>query len=116
MADRPGGTRPCTYCPRPGADVCIRTNPASAEGAAPHLYAHRACASKLDVPPVHAFADGTTELLPACRLGEHGYCRPGAVRTSYADLALPARRCDCPCHTDCACHAHWRVPAEQVDT
>jgi hypothetical protein len=35
-------TRSCVYCPKPGADVCVRV---TAEGAgAQHLFAHRACA------------------------------------------------------------------------
>lgn len=36
--------RPCTYCPQPGADVCVREY-ASASGGSGHvIYAHRACA------------------------------------------------------------------------
>ncbi|MGG8409942.1 hypothetical protein ACM614_26910, partial [Streptomyces sp. 12297] len=42
-AELPIVTRPCAYCPKSGADVCVRTHPASDDGAAPHLYAHRAC-------------------------------------------------------------------------
>jgi hypothetical protein len=36
-------------------------------------------------------------VLPECRVGEHSWCKPGAV---YADgvLLFPAKRCDCSCH------------------
>ncbi|MCB5166036.1 hypothetical protein LG634_14470 [Streptomyces bambusae] len=111
-ADLPIVTRPCAYCPKSGADVCVRTHPASEHGAAPHLYAHRACALRVGVSPVYGFADGTTELLHPCRLGEHVYCRPEEVRTCFGDVAIRARRCDCPCHTGCDCHAAWRRFAE----
>jgi hypothetical protein len=33
----------CTYCPRPGADVCIRDYP-STSGSGHSIHAHRACA------------------------------------------------------------------------
>jgi hypothetical protein len=37
--------RECTYCPTPGADVCVRMHPASS-GAGVSVYAHEACAAE----------------------------------------------------------------------
>lgn len=37
-------------------------------------------------------------LQPSCKFGQHTWCKPGPVHTSYGDLAIPARRCDCSCH------------------
>jgi hypothetical protein len=48
-------SRPCAYCPEPGADVCIRTQPYEAGGA--HIYAHHSCAAKRGVRPLYVFTD-----------------------------------------------------------
>ncbi|MFF7851943.1 hypothetical protein ACFZDF_30790 [Streptomyces sp. NPDC007910] len=47
--------RPCTYCPEPGADVCVRTQRDDAGGA--HIYAHRECADERGVIPLYVFTD-----------------------------------------------------------
>lgn len=55
-APRPtAAARVCKYCPKPGADTCVRT-----DGHGQHIYAHRACAeargdtilySSIEAPP-----------------------------------------------------------------
>ncbi|MFG3349481.1 hypothetical protein ACGF1Z_31040 [Streptomyces sp. NPDC048018] len=42
--------------------------------------------------------DSAPVLRPDCEFGEHTWCKPDEVRTSYGELAVPAHRCDCPCH------------------
>ena len=58
MATRTGRARPCTYCPKPGADACVRTQREEAGGA--HIYAHRACAAARGVVPLYLFTDEMT--------------------------------------------------------
>lgn len=58
MATRTRRPRPCTYCPKLGADACIRTLPAQAGGA--HIYAHRKCAAARGVLPLYLFTDEPT--------------------------------------------------------
>ncbi|MEU1278635.1 hypothetical protein [Streptomyces sp. NPDC005805] len=41
--------RECAYCPRPGADVCIRVRAVS-NGNGYSIYAHTACAQRRGVP------------------------------------------------------------------
>lgn len=44
--------RQCTYCPEPGADVCVRMmESGSGPGAA--VLAHRACAEQRSVPVLY---------------------------------------------------------------
>lgn len=40
---------------------------------------------------------GSPGLQPECRIGEHRYCRPGDVVTSYGEVALTLP-CACRCH------------------
>ncbi|MFE5940154.1 hypothetical protein ACFQ69_32855 [Streptomyces sp. NPDC056470] len=42
------------------------------------------------------------EVRAECKAGEHAYCKPGEVRTSYGDLVLTEH---------CACYCHRRTPA-----
>ncbi|MFE7804031.1 hypothetical protein ACFU51_05055 [Streptomyces sp. NPDC057430] len=55
MATRTGRGRPCTYCPRTGADVCVRVLRDDHGGQ--HIYAHRACAEDRSVTPMYSFID-----------------------------------------------------------
>jgi hypothetical protein len=52
---RPVG-RSCTYCPEPGADVCVRVL-ADNSGPGQHIYAHRACAEARGVVPMYSFIE-----------------------------------------------------------
>jgi hypothetical protein len=45
--------RDCTYCPEPGADVCVRVNPSSS-GPGCSVLAHRTCAEQRGVPVLYA--------------------------------------------------------------
>ncbi|MFJ3537075.1 hypothetical protein ACIPQA_16580 [Streptomyces sp. NPDC090109] len=45
--------RDCTYCPEPGADVCVRTQ--RDEDGGKHIYAHRECADARGVIPLYVF-------------------------------------------------------------
>ena len=45
--------RDCTYCPRPGADVCVRQHGATS-GPGLSVYAHRACAEERGVTVLYA--------------------------------------------------------------
>lgn len=40
---------------------------------------------------------GSQGLRPECSIGEHGYCRPGDVVTSYGDVVF-TDHCSCACH------------------
>ncbi|QGV81399.1 hypothetical protein [Streptomyces ficellus] len=42
----------CAYCPKPGADVCVRTLP-STSGPDRAVLAHRACAETRGVRPLY---------------------------------------------------------------
>ncbi|MFF0428527.1 hypothetical protein ACFYUJ_29555 [Streptomyces sp. NPDC004520] len=48
-------TRHCTYCPRPGADACVRVR--RDEDGGMHVYAHQACAEARNVPTLYVFTD-----------------------------------------------------------
>ncbi|MEU6168106.1 hypothetical protein [Streptomyces tanashiensis] len=50
--------RHCNYCPRPGADTCVRAQTAAEGGA--HIYAHRECAQARGVQTIYAFVGPTT--------------------------------------------------------
>lgn len=56
MPTRPSKPRSCTYCPEPGADVCIRTRRDEA-GDTSHIYAHQSCAEERGVLPLYVFTD-----------------------------------------------------------
>ncbi|MFF7183308.1 hypothetical protein [Streptomyces sp. NPDC008121] len=51
--------RDCTYCPEPGADVCVRVM-ADNSGPGQHLYGHRACAKARGVVPMYSFIEEPT--------------------------------------------------------
>ncbi|WP_282698302.1 hypothetical protein [Streptomyces sp. CC208A] len=53
MATRTRRPRACTYCPRPDADTCVRTQRPEYGGG--HIYAHRACAAERGVTPLYVF-------------------------------------------------------------
>lgn len=58
-----GGEEPhrlyhCTYCPQPGADVCIRDYP-SASGSGHAIHAHRACAQTHGDAVLYALTTGS---------------------------------------------------------
>ncbi|MFE1903796.1 hypothetical protein ACFW96_09010 [Streptomyces gardneri] len=53
MQKRPSRPRPCTYCPAPGADACVRTQ---GDGET-HIYAHQACAQAKGVDTLYVFTD-----------------------------------------------------------
>lgn len=59
MSPRDTRGRPCTYCPEPGADVCVRVL-ADNSGPGAHVYAHRACAADRGVVPMYSFIDTST--------------------------------------------------------
>lgn len=56
MADE----RDCTYCPEPGADVCVRVHESSS-AASMSVYAHRACAETRGVPVLYSILPMRTE-------------------------------------------------------
>jgi hypothetical protein len=58
MPNTPSRPRPCTYCPQPGADACVRTLGTEAGGA--HIYAHQKCAAARGVIPLYRFIDEPT--------------------------------------------------------
>ncbi|MFB7589396.1 hypothetical protein [Streptomyces sp. NPDC056169] len=58
MPIKPSRPRPCTYCPRPDADACVRTLRNEAGGA--HIYAHQECAAARGVVPLYLFVDEPT--------------------------------------------------------
>lgn len=47
---------PCTYCPEPGADTCVRTH-RDEQGRQRHIYAHRACAEARGVKPMYVYTE-----------------------------------------------------------
>ncbi|MEU3426581.1 hypothetical protein [Streptomyces gardneri] len=53
MPTQSRGPRPCTYCPEPGADACVRTQ---GDGDT-HIYAHQKCARAKGVSPLYVFTD-----------------------------------------------------------
>ncbi|MFE2561404.1 hypothetical protein ACFXGT_36440 [Streptomyces sp. NPDC059352] len=55
MATRTRRPRPCTYCPEPDADACVRTLRNEAGGA--HIYAHQVCAAERGVTPLYLFVE-----------------------------------------------------------
>ncbi|MEU2077088.1 hypothetical protein [Streptomyces sp. NPDC013489] len=55
MATRTRRPRHCTYCPEPGADVCVRSQRDEEGGA--HIYAHRACAEARGKIPLYVFTE-----------------------------------------------------------
>lgn len=55
-------SRTCIYCPKPGADCCVRVQ--RAEHGGRHIYAHRTCAAERKVIPLYVFVD---EPAPATR-------------------------------------------------
>lgn len=44
--------RECTYCPEPGADVCVRVHVQSS-GSGTSVYAHAACAAERGQPVLY---------------------------------------------------------------
>ncbi|MDV5145947.1 hypothetical protein R1T08_17445 [Streptomyces sp. SBC-4] len=56
MATRTRRPRPCTYCPEPGADACVRTQRSEQHGGV-HIYAHQKCAAARGVRPLYLFID-----------------------------------------------------------
>ncbi|MCX5398961.1 hypothetical protein [Streptomyces sp. NBC_00102] len=44
--------RECTYCPEPGADICVRIH-VTGVGSGTTVYAHAACAEQHGVPALY---------------------------------------------------------------
>jgi hypothetical protein len=51
-------SRPCTYCPDDGADVCVRTV-ATSSGPDRPVFAHRKCAKRHGIRPLYEIIDPT---------------------------------------------------------
>ncbi|AYG80235.1 hypothetical protein DWB77_02366 [Streptomyces hundungensis] len=64
MTDSTSATRVCFYCPKPGADCCIRLAAAMPGRAPVPVYAHAACAAAHGIKPLY-FETGTPHTVVA---------------------------------------------------
>ncbi|MEV5281148.1 hypothetical protein [Streptomyces sp. NPDC052811] len=57
MSDTSAADHPCYYCPKPGADCCIRLAAPPASGPPSPVYAHAVCASGHGIKPLYYVTD-----------------------------------------------------------
>jgi hypothetical protein len=83
----------CTYCPKPGADACVRMT-ASSSGPSRPVYAHQACARDRGVTPIYTLRRASCVFCLApdademvCVYDSHSSSDPGRCRYAHLECA-----------------------------
>ncbi|MCT9092812.1 hypothetical protein N4G70_28660 [Streptomyces sp. ASQP_92] len=63
MSDTTPNTRACYYCPKAGADVCIRMSALTPGRPAVPVFAHEDCAADHGVAPLYRVTDDSNRVV-----------------------------------------------------